>query len=111
MRFEPSKSKAHTALISPWERMQQTDRANKDTLTGPGIGVPRDTPGLGLRANPYKRQRPFAITKGDTPERDGPFANPAQSVATEFPPATRASKRRDKHGRIPLGGLNPFKTE
>jgi hypothetical protein len=100
MRFVPSKKKSgQGGGPDPFSALTE---ANTDP-TGPGIGVPREAPGLGKPAS-AKRVRPFAQTLGDTPPRDGPFAPSAKPVALNFPPKTRVNQYRKKNS-----GLDPFK--
>ena len=91
--------------------MQRQGEQNKNTPTGPGIGLNRAVPGLGKPVS-AKRKRPFAQILGDTPERDGPFAASAQPVYDQFPPKSVNRKRRTKYaskkGKTGSGGANPF---
>lgn len=66
---------------------------------GPGTGMPKD-----IFTTPVSKRRRFDNqVLGDTPPRDGPFAQAAKSIYTSMPPRTRT--RRSKTG----GGTDPFK--
>lgn len=68
---------------------------------GPGTGMPKD-----IFTTPIsKRKRWDNQALGDTPPRDGPFAQSAKPLYTQLPP--RARTRRSKTGGG--GGTNPFK--
>lgn len=68
---------------------------------GPGIGA--NEPFTGPLA---RRRRYAAQVLGDTPPRDGPFAQAAAPVAVAFPPKTRKEQKRAKNDP---GGVNPFR--
>lgn len=69
--------------------------------TGPGTGTPE------LFTAAWSRRRRYANqVLGDTPPRDGPFAQSAKPIAVAMPPKTRVEVRRAKEDP---GGPNPFR--
>lgn len=97
MKLGPTGKRAGGAAVNPFEAMQE---ANTQPA-GAGTGVPRKRPGVG-KPESAKRVRPFSQALGDTPPRDGPFADMARTVAKRFPPKTRVNQARRK-----TSGLNP----
>lgn len=69
---------------------------------GPGIGVRR---GEVAEAPASKRRSPVKQVFADTPMRDGPFAQSAEPLATNYPTSAR------KRGRKRPSGPNPFNVE
>jgi hypothetical protein len=65
---------------------------------GPGTGMPKD-----IFTTPVsKRRRWDNQALGDTPPRDGPFAQSAAGIVRQYPPRTRQSQRKKGNGLDPL---------
>lgn len=92
MKFGSSKSA---------DRQQRANSANPFMVLaeGPGVAVAKGA----LFTSPIsKRRRWDAQSLGETPRRDGPFAQAAKPLATMYPPRRRANKPKR------TGGANPF---
>jgi hypothetical protein len=74
--------------------------ARANAPVGPGIGT------SSVVGATNRRRRFAAQVLGDTPPRDGPFAQSAQPIAVAMPPRARREVRRSKGDP---GGPNPFR--
>jgi hypothetical protein len=93
MKFESNKKKVVPA--SPFAALATQNMQPG----GPGIGVNR---AQFVAGTSNKRKTPAAQVFGDTPKRDGPFAQMAEPLATAYPSKARVRARKKP------GGPNPF---
>jgi hypothetical protein len=94
-----SKKRADQTAVNPFQAQVTANTAP----AGPGVGVPREELFTGALS---RRRRWAAQVLGDTPPRDGPFAQAAAPIAIAFPPKTRQAVRRAPEDP---GGINPFR--
>jgi len=85
-------------FLGPGKGPGRQGRNNPFKMTGAGIGINR------LFTSTLKRSRYANQALGDTPPRDGPWAQPAAIVAKAMPPRTRERVRSTTGASI-----NPFK--
>lgn len=93
MKFGSTKAAGHA------QRANGANPFKELAAQGPGTGMPKD-----IFTTPMtKRRRWDNQALGDTPPRDGPFAQSAAGIVRAYPPRARQSTRKKGPG------LDPFK--